>query len=153
VPRYRLNVRSWLLRVFAWDGVLPLVILGLPHAVHLCFPRAHGAIEILSIVLPISAFFIRLVVGFRHIRENRCPAFVKQLQYAALFLGILGLVIFDAFMILQLTMPQGAFQPGDWLILFGILFVFYLPCMVLAMYPGRELVIVAAQVGNWEVEA
>ena len=150
---YRISFRSWLLRVVAWDGVLPLVLLGLPHGIHFLFPEAAGAIEILGVLLPIAAFFTRLVVGFRHIRENHCPALLQQLQYVVLFLGILGLVMFDAVMILQLNLPQGAMQPGDLLVLFGIVFAIYLPCMILAMYPGREAVARTEQVGNWEIEA
>lgn len=130
---------------------MPIVLIGLPHAVHWLFPQANGAIEGMGILLPIAAFFIRLVVGLRHIRANQCGPLFRNLQQLFLFVGILSLVVVDACLILQLNIPGAAVRAE---ILTGFLLVtgcIYLPCMIVAMYPGREPIQTSA-IGNWDVE-
>src|SRR6478752_8449135 len=98
MTRTRLNKRKWLVRVITWDSIMPLVLIGVPHAVHWMFPQAVKAIELMGILLPIVAFFMRLFIGFRHINANQCPPRFRDFQRVILFLGISSLVLVDAFL-------------------------------------------------------
>jgi hypothetical protein len=147
----RLNVSNWIIRVLTWDTILPLILIAVPHTVHWLFPQAGKVIEVLGVLLPIVAFFVRLPIGLRHIADNHCPPWLRAIQQVALFLGIFGLVIVDAALILQIKVLEenGRFAM---LIIFSVVtFCLYLPCMVLAMYPGYEPV-PSTQIGNWKAE-
>jgi hypothetical protein len=152
MPSQRLHLSKWLIRVLTWDSVMPVVLIAVPHAVHWLFPQAVKAIELLGVFLPITAFFVRLVVGWRHINANYCSPWARGLQQGVLFVGIFSLVLVDAALILQINIPQ-ANEKFEILMVFLAVSVFiYLPSMVIAMYPGREPVASTA-IGNWDVEA
>jgi hypothetical protein len=138
---WQLDVRSWLLRLFAWDGALPAGVLLVPSLVGLVLPNNRGAIEITAVVLPIVAFFIRFRVGKHHIESNNCAAAMKILQLVVLCVAILLLMLVDAFVVLLHVMPwqAGAVTRGDLHVL-GIIASIYLTLMGLALYPGRRLV-------------
>lgn len=136
-PPRRLNLIAWLLAVALWDGLLPVGIVLLPALVHLAIPNHREPIEIIAIVVPMVAFFVRIVVGSQRIRSNHCARWFQVLQFALFFLAALILVLLDAVVILSHVMPAGAFAPSDYTI-FAIMFAIYYFLMLLAMYPGRE---------------
>lgn len=148
-PR-RINWRKWCWRLVAWDGVLPIVLLGLPHVIRWAIPNADKLIEVIGVVFPIGAFFIRVISGWLHINENHCGPRLRSAQQAALFCGVFVLVFFDAFMILLLNIPAGAIQQVEIVATAVVVFSIYLPCLTFAMYPGREPV-PCTVVGNWEI--
>src|SRR5262245_32440927 len=92
----RVSYRSGLLKVIAWDGMLPLIIILVPRAIELLVPRNRGAIEFAGVMLPIALFFVRFVVGKRHIVTNRCGAAFRCVQLCALCFGILVLLLIDS---------------------------------------------------------
>ncbi len=137
----RLDVRSWLFRLFAWDGVLPVCIVLIPSVISFLIPERRGAIEITAVVLPITAFFIRFRAGKRHIESNNCGEPMRVLQLCVFCLGILVLVVVDAFVVLSHVMPgQGGSISKEDLIILGVVISIYLTSMAFAMYPGRRWV-------------
>jgi hypothetical protein len=154
VAEWQLDVRAWLVRVITWDGVLPACVLLVPSVVALVLPNRRGAIEITAVALPIVAFLIRFRVGKRHIDSNHCGEAMKVFQLCIFSLGILALVLFDAFVVLIHVMPRraGGITPAD-LFELAIPVSIYLAIMALAMYPGRRLVLVEKsheQFEDWE---
>jgi hypothetical protein len=133
----RVNYRSWLLRVLTWDTLLPACVGLIPHVVELLFPDHRGVMEVVSVTLPIVAFFLRFHAGKRQIESNRCSEAVRGFQFFIFTLGILPLVLVDCFMILSHLMPEGAlFATKTDLLVWTSFFVIYLTSMVVAMYPG-----------------
>ncbi len=129
----------WLLRVIAWDGLLPVVVWGAPWAAQWLAPGDRGLMEILGVMLPLGALFVRYFIGARQIAANRCKPTVRRLQILALCLGIFMLVLIDSMMILSLEMPPGAlFATTTDLIVWGVLYAVYILTMLVAMYPGRD---------------
>jgi hypothetical protein len=139
MPKRRINYRQWAIRVITWDTALPAVIAIVPIIVGFFFPNRRGFIEIIAVILPIVAFLLRFISGKRHIDSNGCSDFIRNIQLLVFCLGILPLVLFDCFFILFEVMPNGgALSLGD-LIIFGIIFIYYLTMMTIAMYPGRTV--------------
>ena len=68
----QIKLGSWLLTVFTWDGLLPPCILLVPYLIEILFPNNRGAIEVMAVLLPITGYFVRLVVGKRQIASNLC---------------------------------------------------------------------------------
>jgi hypothetical protein len=66
----RVNYGSWLRRLIAWDGLLPGCIVIVPAAIEILLPNHRGAIEIAALILPITAFFLRVRAGKHHIASN-----------------------------------------------------------------------------------
>lgn len=135
ITRVRYGV--WALRVLTWDAVLPSCIAFAPLVVRHLFPNRRGAVELAAILLPVSAFLLRLRAGRIHIASNRCSRRFQRVQFLVLFLGIVPLVLIDCVVILSEIIPGGAFGRGDLVVLAGMIGV-YLAAMVVAMYPGRE---------------
>lgn len=140
----RVNYWLWFYRLIAWDSLLPAIIVGVPMALHRLFPNAQGAIDLVVIILPIAALFIRFRSGQKHILENQCSRKLRQIQFAVLWFGILALVLFDAFIILKELFPNivilANLFPNFPLTdpqLIVIFLVTYFLMMLFAMYPGR----------------
>jgi hypothetical protein len=137
----RLDVKSWLLRLFTWDGVLPVCIVLIPSVIGLIIPNRRGAIEMSSVIVPIAAFLIRFRAGKRHIESNNCGEIMKIFQLCVFSIAILALVLVDAFIMLSHVMPRrGKFVTIDDLLALLIPIAFYLSLMAFAMYPGRRCV-------------
>ena len=137
----RLDVRSWLFRLIAWDGVLPVCIVLIPSLISFAIPGRRGAIEITAVVLPIAAFLIRFRAGKRHIDSNNCGEVLRILQLCVFCVGILALVLFDAFVVLSHVIPhQGGRIRTEDLVFLGVVISIYVTSMAFAMYPGRRWV-------------
>lgn len=124
----------WMLHLFGYDGVLPATVLLLPGLVRLVL-GAGVVIEFIAVVLPIVAFFVRSAVGLRNIEKNACGGLFRALQKAALFLGLLLLLLVDGFLILTWRMPANALEKGDY-VFTAALYGCYLILMAVASFPG-----------------
>lgn len=134
----RLDLGAWLLRLLSWDGLLPVGICLAPALITMMLPGHPGTVELAAVFLPIAAFFLRFRAGGRQIGSNHCGAWVRRFQWCALVVGLLMLILFDAFVILSWIMP--VVDPDAWkedLIILGTLVGLYGIAMAVAMYPGR----------------
>jgi Gpi18-like mannosyltransferase len=131
-----IDFAAWLFRLFTWDGVLPTCMMFLPAVIEQLWPN-RGAIETATVVLPIVFFFVRIVVGCRHIDANHCSPGFQRVQAWALVLGVFILVFLDAVMILSNVIPRGAVNLDD-VVFVAIIVSIYLVPMAVAMYPGRS---------------
>ncbi|MFM8282568.1 MAG: hypothetical protein ACKOCW_03335 [Planctomycetaceae bacterium] len=129
---------DWLRRLAMWDGMLPLVVWGLPRAAQTLLPAERWPIEVLGVCLPIVAFVARFLAGLAVVRSHERNGLVRAARVVVLFAGLFFLLVIDTAMILRLVMPAGAFlQPGD-LIGFAGLYAAYVVAMALATWPGRS---------------
>lgn len=127
---------QWLLNLFGYDGLLPALIFFLPGLVVLTLGRG-GWLEFVAVVLPIVAFLIRSGVGLHQIERHLCHPVLRGFQKLALFIGLLLLLVVDAFIILSWIVPANALQREDFIIEAWI-YASYLLCMAFASYPGRR---------------
>jgi hypothetical protein len=132
------HVGSWLIRLIAWDGLLPGAICAAPFIIRFLVPNSRTAIEFTAVVLPIAAFFARYQAGRRLILLNNCGLILRRFQYGAFYVGIFLLVLIEAVIVLTHVMPKGAlFAATEDLIVWAVLYSSYLTAMAVAMYPGR----------------
>lgn len=124
----------WFYRLISWDSLLPVVIVSIPMVLRVLFPNRRGIVEIIGVVLPIIAFFIRYTTGVKHIQSNSCPVWMQRMQYCVFCISIFVLVLFDSFVILLNAIQN--FSEEDELVL-AVFTVIYFSLMALAMYPGR----------------
>lgn len=135
--RPRVDYVKWVLRLFAWDGLLPVALVLVPWAIKFVLPNQRGPIEAAAVILPIVAFFVRLLGGLAHIAANHCSRGFRVVQRIVFCAGIFALVLIDAVLILAHIIPAAAFSPEDALIIGGVIGA-YLVAMAIAMYPGAE---------------
>lgn len=127
--------RPWLVRLFGYDGLLPAFVFFFPAALALLFQG--WVIELTAVALPIIAFLYRFAVGLQLIEQNRCNPFIRMLQKTALSLGLLVLLLVDAFMIVAWSIPAEALKFEDYQITI-LMYIFYLFLMALASFPGAK---------------
>jgi hypothetical protein len=129
---------NWFLRVLCWDGLLPAVVFLVPHIALLLLPNRPGVIELLAIVVPIAALFSRFVAGSRVIKSNHCAERCRQLQFMALAVALMILLLTEAALMLSHNMPPGAlFAAEKDRIVWTVFAAVYFTNVVFAMYPGR----------------
>ena len=63
----RVNYGAWLLKLFGWDGLLPVVVLLGPVLVGYLFPDNREAVDMTGVFLPVGAVFVRFFIGKREI--------------------------------------------------------------------------------------
>jgi hypothetical protein len=78
------NYRSWLLRILTWDTLLPACVGLVPIGVEFFFPKHRSVMEVVSVTLPIVAFFPRIRAGKRQIQSNRCSDATRSFQTSML---------------------------------------------------------------------
>ena len=134
----RIKWSSWFLNLISWDGLLPPFMLLVPCLIEILVPDNRGVIEVAAVLMPITGFFIRFVVGRRQIAANQCGVVVRRVQVCFLGFGILVLALIDSVVILTHVMPNGAAwnNPTDRMV-WAVLASIYLTSMTIAMYPGR----------------
>jgi hypothetical protein len=140
----RINYWLWFYRLIAWDSLLPAVIVAVPMALHLLFPNAQGVIDLVAVVIPVVALFIRYRAGRKYILANQCSVKLRHIQFNVMCLGIFSLALFDSFIILTNLFPNivilGNLFPNLPLTDLQFILIFlgvYLLMMSFAMYPGR----------------
>ena len=131
-------MKHWALRILAWDGLLPAVLLVVPFLVRATFPQLPNAIVFIAVVLPIAALFLRLYAGCCHIAANHCGPILRHIQSASLMMGIFALMLIDAVLIGLQGMPGKPIwrDPNELRMLTGI-YAFYVACMAITLYPGN----------------
>lgn len=130
-------ITLWLMRLFGYDGLLPAVVFLLPATLSLLFNA--WVIELTAVALPVMAFFYRSALGLDLIEQNRCRHLFRALQKTALFLGLIVLLLVDAFVILVWSIPVGAMKFGDYRITL-LMYCLYLFLMAAASFPGLRKV-------------
>ena len=131
-------MKRWLLRMLAWDGILPVTILAIPFIIRLAFPQMPDVIVVVAVALPIAAFFLRLYAGCCYIAANHCGQFLRRIQSVSLMTGIFALMLLDALVISLQGMPGDPLwrDPAE-LTIFGGIYAFYIVCMAITLYPGK----------------
>ena len=114
---------------------MPAAIWLTPLVIRFIVPQRPAIVEVLAVVLPIVAFFVRANAGVWYINTNRFGRVLRSIQFVALGCAILFYAVVDAVVILTHVMPKGALTDADLRILFYV-YAFYLTCMGLALYPG-----------------
>lgn len=127
---------TWLYRVVAWDGLLPVFTMLVPVVLDYMFPVNPKLRDIAITVVPIVTFFARLSVGVRHVSSNQVGKAVRTVQYLAFILGILVLFTLDGLLLVMSAFRDGQMVKGDELPVVGVWFGIYLVFMVVAMFPG-----------------
>ena len=141
---HRVNYGSWALRVVTWDAVLPVCVAFVPMVFNALFPNLQSVVVTMAVLLPFTALCLRLRSGKRHIFSNHCSRTVQKLQFYVFFAGITPLVTVEFFLIIASVLPKGflvEFTEGY--SVFAVLLSIYLGAMIIAMYPGRETVVVS----------
>lgn len=127
-----ITVGRWMLRLFAWDGLLPPAIWLVPMLFRNLMPRNDMALVFAIVLIPIAALFVRYSVGMKYIRQNRCGAIMQWFQIRVLWFAILIMVLVD---ILAIAMQD--IVPFEEQVAFALAaYVIYLPLMAFALYPG-----------------
>ncbi len=126
---------GWLVRLLGYDGLLPAVVFLLPAALTLV--SKGWIIDFTAVALPIGAFLYRSSVGLRLIDQNACHPMMRVLQKAALFLGLLVLLVVDALMILAWSLPAEALSFEDYQVTL-LMYIIYLCLMAVASFPGAK---------------
>lgn len=134
-----MHASSWLIRLIAWDGLLPALVWLSPHAIRAIIPNHDKAIEAAAILIPIAALFLRFYMGSQYIYSNHCSRSFRRLQVVLFCLGIFLLLLIDVLLILSTILPK--MPPGHpvhfkEMVLFTGVFAVYLLLMIIAMYPG-----------------
>jgi hypothetical protein len=120
---------DWLITIFYWDGALPLAAVAIPKLILSIFPPNEELVQVIAIVIPVIAFFLRGAHGYR-CHRNR----TFRLWQTALFVaGILLLALWETAFILFIGMQNIALD-SDWFVL-GVLYVVYLALMAVAFFP------------------
>ena len=137
-PTGRVSLVSWLWVVFCWDGVLPVFVLMVPQ-VALKLGAGPDTAEVVAIVTPVVAFFVRIVIGFRRMARSHCGSVLRFFQFVVFFFAAVLLVCIDTLMLLAMEMNNGRLwaNRGDMLVMLMLLGV-YFAAMLFAFYPGRS---------------
>lgn len=83
--------------------------------------------EMLAILTPVVAFFVRLFIGLRKLSRNHCGATLRFFQFTVFFLAAILLVCIDSLMILSMEMNDGALwaHPGDMMVMLVLLAIYF----------------------------
>ncbi|HET6425152.1 MAG TPA: hypothetical protein VFG20_15805 [Planctomycetaceae bacterium] len=132
---------SWLARLLAWDGVLPLFVWTIPAVLDRVVPHERAMVMLSAILLPVAAVVIRFYVGKAMIDTNRCTPRFRIVQLTCLCIGLLVLMCLDSLLITLFSLDLPG-DPLDELVaalgVFAILYTPYLAFLAVAMYPGAN---------------
>lgn len=134
-PTPQLNYVTWVMRLIAWDGALPLAALFLPMALERLLPN-RPELGLLEVAVLIAVFFLRVRAGCKHIDTNHCGDSMRLAQVMVLLCAVFLLIFIDTMLIFipAVGLPN---VWTEWLVL-TIPFAIYLTAMAFVMYPGRE---------------
>jgi len=124
---------TWLI-ILLWDGVLPLVVVSIPHLVAVLAPHSDILEFSAAIVVPIIAALFRATFGANQIRslnEGQLPT----KRQVALAVAICCLLLFDGY-VAMLTLANDE-APSAW-IYPAIFFVTYLFAICIALTPASR---------------
>lgn len=149
----RINYRAWLWRVIAWDGILPLVMFGLPYLLRWLLPNVN--IDAMPLLARLGVMFtsesLRVWFGLSYISSNGCPREFRVRQELALVFGVCLLALFDWLMSI-VVLGGDPHMPAEYVGVTCVgLYVLSSGLLIFALFPGREPV-PSTQIGNWEIE-
>jgi hypothetical protein len=137
-----MNVSSWILRVVAWDGILPLLVWMSPGFIKALAPKNQRESDALVVMFLVAILFLRFRAGSIYISSNNCTPGIRKLQFVIFCIAISWLLLVDLIMILMnMGPPPPVRDPNEPLAIFLILLGFYLAyfmLMLFAMYPGQD---------------
>ena len=125
------------LRMLAWDGLLPLVVLVVPYLVRLVLPQFPDAIVVAAIVVSIVAFFLRVYIGCCYICANQCGKWLRRFQLLTLNLGVFTLMFVETLVMVLQDLPGNANVGIGLLIVLAPFYAFYIACMLITLYSGE----------------
>ena len=125
---------QWVKRMVTWDGILPVVVVGIVPLLKVAFPRNHEVASLFTVAVPILAFFVRLAIGSSYFETHPHRGW----QGVVFFLAIFYLVMFDALMIAMRL--DGNLSVIDYWCGFLFFYTPYLAMMALAFFPFRPLI-------------
>lgn len=129
------QLQEWALSIVCSDGLLPIGVIAIPAFVTFVFPRAEVLHVAANVIVPVVAFFVRLVIGRKHFRERS----LHTLQFLLFVLSIFYLILLEAMLILFHEFGnQAQVKANDWIIL-GKLFLIYLAAMSISLFPFQIL--------------
>ncbi len=130
--------------MFTCDGLVPVAVFASSFALARII-QGQGVWDIIVCVgIPLSAFFVRYLMGQRSIQGNHCSAWTRWFQSAVMVIGLNIIAIIDCLLICISQLAPGNPPKGgvDKLLIFccgfAVAYVAYMDCMAFAMYPGRE---------------
>lgn len=127
---------GWILRVVAWDGLLPLFVVSVPVVLLHVFPGRRELVNNAMVFGPTIATILRVFEGYRIIVTNRCTPAFRACQFVALAAGILILLLIELLLLHSHENPQRMDFKTEDLIFISGMFGSYLLVMGLATYPG-----------------
>jgi hypothetical protein len=95
------------------------------------FPEKQGALELTFVIVPVTAFIVRYMIGRKRFQNGEMYAW----QLAVFFLAILLLVVFDA-MLIMFTLVKNGVPIEAWLT-WLVIYLLYLTLMAVAQFPAR----------------
>ncbi len=126
--RKPVDVVYWLTSLVAWDGALPALMVVTPIVLQWLWPLNAVARDFGVTIVVITALFVRLIVGWRHVGRNHCGSLTRFAQKTLLCILVICLILID---VLLMILPNPA---GVLCVVFGI----YAPLMLFVLYPGQE---------------
>ena len=134
-PLEPVNYSIWMIRLFTWDGAMPLIMLSLPGLARRFGPKNNDQFLVMAVVAAlIAGILLRFTFGMRHINSNHCGPIFKTVQRIVLLLMIFVLVLIESVICVN---PPGRLQQAD-VLFFGIAGSLYLLVMAFVLYPGRR---------------
>lgn len=124
-----MRYRQWLLQLFVWDGLLPLLIINFAVLLSILIPKPRWIVDLAAVFIPIIGFFVRMRVAYAYAEENQSNGF----QYFAFWIALFLLMLLDAVLILFLHDPRiaGNRDWNIWLMLYST----YLLIIGFALFP------------------
>lgn len=135
-----MNSSSWIVRLLAWDGILPAVVCLCPYVLRMVLPDDEVVFATVFVLLPLIPFIIRIHIGTAAIDSNHCGLAVQCVQYGTFALAMIVLLLMEGMSILDAHF--GARKPRrpdfsiESLMIWGGLFIVYFLLMFVSMYPG-----------------
>jgi hypothetical protein len=137
--------RNWVLTIFCWDGLLPVVVILLPVCLKIIMPRLPVIAGVAGILVPLTALSIRVVVGFK--RLLRGQSYLWQLIVFLVGISILFLV--EAFWLNDLVMPGPKISQPT---LLSQMFLFYLLMMTISLFLAGVVELKSPISGNYKTD-
>ncbi|MFO0788757.1 MAG: hypothetical protein U0805_04815 [Pirellulales bacterium] len=126
------QLKDWAWSVLCWDGVLPIVVIGIPIVVQWMAPNGQILLAPMFGLLPVVALCVRFVFGWNRMRRGE--AYVWQMVFFTV--AISALFLFEMF-ILNDQIAKGP-KIADPQVL-ATMFAVYLSMMAIALFPLRKL--------------
>ena len=126
----------WFSRVFSLDGILPLFVFLLPKGIQWIFDIPDHDMVLPSVILPILAMILRVILGLKAIDSNQVRPFFRGCQLIVFVCGVLVLMFLETFVVALHFLPPVAPAPVKIISVLAVMHLIYLAAMTFAMFPG-----------------